>query len=278
LPFASERGAIEVEDAAPERGPATDDPAVKVDGLSVTYRTTYERRPTLKRRLARLGRRRRAVREIEALKNVSFEIAHGRVVGVVGVSGAGKSTLMRTIAGIVPPTEGRVEVNGRISTLLALGVGFNRRLTGRENIVLGGLAAGFTRDEIEDKFDEIAEFAELGDLIDAPVRAYSSGMSGRLAFSVAVHMDPDILLIDEALSVGDARFRRKSFEKMRELCSRAHTVLMVSHALRSLRERCSEVIWLHDGRVAMWDDPETVINAYTRYLDVGENEIGLEDV
>src|SRR5207237_2205446 len=135
----------------------------------------------------------------------------------------------------LPPTSGRVEVRGRVSTLLALGVGFNRDLSGRENVVLGGLAAGLTRDLLAEKYDEIVEFAELEEFMDLPMRTYSSGMYGRLAFSVAVNMDPDILLIDEALSVGDARFRRKSFEKMRELCGQARTIVLVSHALASIR-------------------------------------------
>jgi teichoic acid transport system ATP-binding protein len=275
LPFASDSRAVELEDHASELG--ADARAIGVEHVSVTYRTTFDRRPTLKRRLAQLGRRRRVVREVEALRDVSFEVPHGTVLGIVGMNGAGKSTLMRTIAGILPPTHGRVEVNGRVSTLLALGVGFNGRLTGRENVVLGGLAAGFTRNQIEARYDEIAAFAELGDFMELPMRTYSSGMYGRLAFSVAVHMDPDILLIDEALSVGDARFKRKSFDKMRELCSESRTILIVSHALRSIRELCTDAVWMHKGQVAMWDDSATVVNAYTRFLDVGESEVALEE-
>jgi ABC-type polysaccharide/polyol phosphate transport system ATPase subunit len=185
---------------------------------------------------------------------------------------------MRTVAGILPPTEGRVEVDGRVSTLLALGVGFNRDLSGRENVVLGGLAAGLRRDQLKRKYDEIAEFAELGDFMDLPMRTYSSGMYGRLAFSVAVNMDPDILLIDEALSVGDARFKRKSFEKMQELCERAGTILIVSHALRSIRELCDQVVWLDKGRVMMRGDTDEVLDAYERDQEVGDSEVALEDV
>ena len=244
----------------------------------MTYRATYERKPTLKSTLMRAGRRERIVREIEALRDVSFEVPHGAVLGVVGVNGAGKSTLMRTVAGILPPTEGRVEVHGRVSTLLALGVGFNPDLSGRENVVLGGLAAGLTREQLKAKYDEIAAFAELGDFMDLPMRTYSSGMYGRLAFSVAVNMDPDILLVDEALSVGDARFKRKSFDKMRELCDQARTIVLVSHALGSIAELCTEAIWLHKGQLAMWDETEAVIEAYKRFLDVGETEVALEDV
>ena len=256
----------------------TEDASIKVENLSVTYRTSYEKAPTLKSMLLSKGRGERTVREIEALREVSFEVPHGAVLGLVGANGAGKSTLVRTVAGILPPTEGRVEVHGRVSTLLALGVGFNRNLTGRQNVVLGGLAAGLSRDELAEKYDEIAGFAELGEFMDLPMRTYSSGMYGRLAFSVAVHMDPDILLIDEALSVGDARFKRKSFEKMRELCAEARTIVLVTHALGSVRELCTKAIWLHKGRLAMCDEPAKVVEAYTRFLDVGESQEVLEDV
>jgi teichoic acid transport system ATP-binding protein len=255
-----------------------DDFSIRVEHLSVTYRTTFEKKPTLRETLLRLGRRERITREVRALRDVSLTVPHGTVLGVVGVNGAGKSTLMRTVAGILPPTEGRVEVNGRISTLLALGVGFNSDLSGRENVVLGGLAAGLSREQLAVKYDDIADFAELGDFMDAPMRTYSSGMFGRLAFSVAVNMEPDILLIDEALSVGDARFKEKSFAKMRELCAQARTIVLVSHGLNAIRKLCNEVVWLHEGGIAMRDDPETVVRAYTRFLDVGESDVADEDV
>jgi ABC-type polysaccharide/polyol phosphate transport system ATPase subunit len=260
-----------------EPRPVADEWAVKVENLSVTYRTTIEKKPTLKRTLIRLGRRERIVRETRAVRNMSFEVPQGTVLGIVGVNGAGKSTLMRTVAGILPPTKGRVEVYGRVSTLLALGVGFKGELTGRDNVVLGGLAAGLTREQLNARYDEIAEFSELGDFMEMPMRTYSSGMYGRLAFSVAVNMDPDILLIDEALSVGDARFKRKSFDKMRELCDQARTILMVSHGLKSIRELCEEVIWMHNGEIAMRGEAGAVIEAYRRFLDVDEGEVALED-
>jgi teichoic acid transport system ATP-binding protein len=256
----------------------TPDWAVKVENLSITYRTTIEQKPTLKKTLIRLGRRQRVVREIRAVRDVSFEVPHGAVLGVVGVNGAGKSTLLRAMAGILPPTEGRIEVIGRVSTLLALGVGFKSDLTGRENVVLGGLAAGMTRGQVASKYEEIADFAELGDFMDMPMRTYSSGMYGRLAFSVAVNMDPDILLIDEALSAGDARFKEKSFEKMRELCAEARTIVLVSHGLRSVRQLCDEAIWMHEGQIAMRDDSDAVIDAYRSFLHVGDSEVTNEDV
>jgi ABC-type polysaccharide/polyol phosphate transport system ATPase subunit len=182
------------------------------------------------------------------------------------------------MAGILPPTTGRVEVQGRVSTLLALGVGFNRRLSGRDNVLLGGLAAGLTREQLAEKYDEIVEFAELDEFMDMPMRTYSNGMYGRLAFSVAVNMEPDILLVDEALSVGDARFRKKSFKKMRELCEDARTIVLVSHSLGSIEQLCDHAIWMHNGELKMHDDPETVVHAYTKFLDVGEDALSMEDV
>ena len=256
----------------------SDKPAIQVEDLSITYRTSLERRPTIKTTLLRAGRRERFIAEVEAVKNVSFDVPRGSVLGVVGANGAGKSTLVRSIAGILPPTSGRVEVNGRVSTLLALGVGFNRKLTGRENVVLGGLAAGWTRDELAEKYDKIVRFAELKKFMDYPMRTYSSGMYGRLAFSVAVTMDPDILLIDEALSVGDPRFKRKSMRRMRKLCEADSTVVLVSHALASIRELCDHVIWLHEGELKMWDEPDAVIEAYTEFLEVGEDAVTMEDI
>ena len=239
------------------------EPRIRVEDVSVTYRTSLESAPTFKSTVLRLGRREKVVREVEALKGVSFEVPEGQVLGVVGANGAGKSTLMRTVAGILPPNSGRVEVHGRVSTLLALGVGFNRKMTGRQNVVLGGLAAGLTRDQLAAKYEEIVAFAELEDFMDMPMRTYSSGMYGRLAFAVAVTMEPEILLIDEALSVGDARFRKKSFRKMRELCGEDRTIVLVSHALGSIKELCDSAIWMHKGELLMWDDPDSVVDSYT---------------
>ena len=253
-------------------------PSIAVQDVSITYRTTFERKPTLRGMVKRLGRGEKVVTEIEAVKDVSFEVPHGTVLGIVGANGAGKSTLVRAIAGILPPTTGRIDVHGRVSTLLALGVGYNRNLSGRDNVRLGGLAAGYPRDQLAAKYDEIVKFAELGEFMDMPMRTYSSGMYGRLAFSVAVSMDPDILLIDEAMSVGDAHFRRKSADKMRELCGQAHTIVLVSHALGSIRELCDSAIWLDRGVMRMWDDPETVVDAYTEFLEVGQDAVTLEDM
>jgi len=252
--------------------------AVKVDDLSITYRTTFERRPTLKQALVRFGRGQRAVREVEAIKHISFEVRTGTAMGIIGSNGAGKSTLMRAMAGILPPTSGSIEVWGRASTLLALGVGFNKNLSGRENIILGGLAAGLSRREVEDRADEVAEWTELGDFIDMPMRTYSSGMSARVEFSVAVHMKPDILMIDEALSTGDAHFREKANNKMAELRDSARAMFLVSHGLGSIKEMCNEAIWLDKGKLMMQGEPDRVVKAYLKYVKVKKRESAMEDI
>jgi ABC-type polysaccharide/polyol phosphate transport system ATPase subunit len=253
-------------------------PAISVRDLDITYRVSLEARPTLKGAIVRLGRPHRSIREIEAVKNVSFDVAKGSVLGIIGANGAGKSTLMRAVAGILPPTKGAIEIHGRVSTLLALGVGFNGMLTGRQNVVLGSLAAGLSRAQIQLKYDEIAAFAELGDFMDMPMRTYSSGMYSRLAFSVAVNMDPDILLIDEAMSAGDAKFRKKASARMLDIANKAGTMLLVSHALGTIKDMCSEAIWLHQGRLIQRGEPDDVVAAYARFLEVGENALTLEDI
>ena len=252
--------------------------AVKVNDLSITYRTTFERKPTLKQALIRFGRGQRAVREVQAIKNVSFEVRTGSAVGIIGSNGAGKSTLMRAMAGILPPTSGSIETWGKASTLLALGVGFNQSLSGRENIILGGLASGLSRKEVEARADDVAEWTELGDFIDMPMRTYSSGMSARVGFSVAVHMKPDILMIDEALSTGDAHFREKANAKMAELRESARAMFLVSHGLGSIKEMCSEVIWLNKGTLMMHGEPREVVRAYMQFVKVKRSASSMEDI
>ena len=255
----------------------SDEVAIRIRDVHVTYRANLQRNPTLKGTLVRLGRSERTVREIKALRGVSFDVQHGQVMGVVGANGAGKSTLMRTVAGILAPSAGRIDVYGRVSTLLALGVGFNSALSGRENVLLGGLAAGLTRKEIAAKYEEITDFAELGDFMDLPMKTYSSGMFSRLAFAVAVHMDPDILIIDEALSAGDGHFKKKAQAKMEEVVAKAGTMLLVSHALGTIKEMCDEVVWLHKGEMVRQGKPDEIVSAYARFLDVGEDAVVLED-
>jgi ABC-type polysaccharide/polyol phosphate transport system ATPase subunit len=256
----------------------TDQVAVKVENLSVTYRTAYEKVPTFKSALKRMGKGERVVKEVEALQNINFEITHGTVLGIVGHNGAGKSTLMRAIAGILPPSSGRIEVHGRLSTLLALGVGFNPQLSGKENVMLGGLAAGLTREEVNERYETIANFAEIGEFIEMPMRTYSSGMFSRLAFSVAVHMEPDVLIIDEALSAGDAKFKKKAAEKMDELMGQARTLLLVSHALSTIKEMCNDAIWLDHGIMMRRGDPNEIVDAYLHHVEVGDGATSMEDL
>jgi ABC-type polysaccharide/polyol phosphate transport system ATPase subunit len=254
-------------------------PAVKVEDVSITYRTTFERVPTFKGALVRFGRGERAVREVKAVQNVSFDVDHGTTIGIIGANGAGKSTLMRSLAGILPPTSGRIEVHGRVSTLLSLGVGFNAALSGKENVVLGGLAAGLSRKAIQERYEAISKFADLPDgFMEMPMRTYSSGMFSRLAFSVAVHMDPDILLIDEALSAGDASFKQKAADKMRELVTNSRTMFLVSHAMSSVKDLCNDCIWLDHGKLMMRGTPDEVIAEYTKFLQVSAKSAAtLED-
>ena len=252
--------------------------AVSVQHVSVTYRTTFERTPTFRSAILRLGRGERAVREIEAVQDVSFDVPHGTAMGIIGANGAGKSTLVRALAGVLTPTSGRIEVRGRISALLALGVGFNANLSGRENVILGGLAAGLTRRQVVERADEIADFAELGEFMELPMRVYSSGMYSRLAFAVSVHMDPDILLIDEALSAGDAHFKQKAAAKMNELMASARAMFLVSHSMGSIQQLCNRAIWMHKGRLMLEGEPDEVIAAYSKFLKVGEDAFTMEDL
>jgi ABC-type polysaccharide/polyol phosphate transport system ATPase subunit len=252
-------------------------PVVSVRNLGIEYRTTLERVPTLKSRLVRLGRAERSVRVVQALDDVSFDIKRGAAVGIVGANGAGKSTLMRALAGVLTPTSGQIIVRGQVSALLALGVGFNPNLTGRENVVLGGLAAGLTRAQVNERAEEVAAFAEIDEFMDMPMRTYSSGMYQRLAFSVGVHLDPDILLVDEALSAGDAQFKTKASKKMREIMGSARAMFLVSHSLGAVQELCNEALWIHKGKLMMQGSTKRVCRAYTNFLKVGETTFTMDD-
>lgn len=256
---------------------ASDGIAVSVENLSVNYRARLEHRQTMKSALGRLGRPKQEIRRIEALKNVSFTVAHGEFLGVIGHNGAGKSTLLRTIAGILPPSTGRIVVNGYVTTLLSVGIGFNAELTGRENIYLGGLANGLTPKEIDAKEEEIAEFSGLGDFIDYPLKTYSSGMRSRLGFSVAASMEPDILLIDEALSAGDAEFRERASKKMKDIMKKARAIILVSHGLSTVQELATEALWLDHGTVMGHGEPAEVIKAYTDHVKVKQSAAVLEE-
>ncbi|HWG23941.1 ABC transporter ATP-binding protein [Actinospica sp.] len=257
--------------AAPTEAELDQALSIRVKNVKVDYRTIVNPRAnTLRHTLTNLGRKTndRKVRYIHAVRGVSFDVTHGQVLGIIGANGAGKSTMMRAMAGILPPSEGEVVVNGRISVLLALGVGFNGQLSGRDNVVLGSMAAGLTRKQVYERFDQIVEWAELEDVIDLPMKAYSSGMYGRLAFAVSTHLDPDVLLVDEALSTGDAHFRRKSYDKMQELVSQARTIVIVSHGIAAIREMCDDCIWMDKGQIVRRGKPDEVADEYLEFQGV----------
>jgi ABC-type polysaccharide/polyol phosphate transport system ATPase subunit len=237
-------------------------PAILVEDVSVRFRPYVDRKPTLRRSLGRM--RHREQQEVIALDGVSFRVAKGEAYGIIGRNGAGKSTLLRCIAGTLRPNSGKVVVNGKLSTLLQLGVGFNPELSGHRDIYLGALAAGLRKKEIDVLFDDIVEYAELGSAIDRPVKTYSSGMFAKLAFSVSMHLDPDVLLLDEVLAVGDVAFRAKSMETMQELLDKSGTIVFVSHSMNSVEEFCDRVLWLQDGRVMAEGDAAEVVGLYKK--------------
>jgi lipopolysaccharide transport system ATP-binding protein len=248
---------------------SSDDPAVRADRLSKRYRLGERRRyRTLREALVEATRtpfrgRRIAAREtIWALRDISFEIRRGEVVGVIGRNGAGKSTLLKILSRITEPTSGRAELYGRVGSLLEVGTGFHSELTGRENIFLSGAVLGMRRAEIESRFDEIVAFAEVERFIDTPVKHYSSGMYLRLAFAVAAHLEPEILLVDEVLAVGDAAFQKRCLGKMSSVASQGRTVLFVSHNMAAVEGLCSRALLLTAGTLAEDGPPRTVIRAY----------------
>ena len=197
-----------------------------------------------------------------ALKDISFEVFAGETIGVIGINGAGKSTILGLLAGVLKPSSGQVTVDGRIAPLLELGAGFHTELSGRENILLNGILLGMLKREVEEKSDAIIEFSELEEFIDQPIRTYSSGMLARLGFSVAVHCDPDILLIDEVLAVGDLEFQKKCTEKMLDFKKNGKTIVFVSHNVEEIRRVCGRVIWIEEKKIRLIDESEKVLNEY----------------
>lgn len=236
------------------------DIAISVNNLTKTYRIFGHPGDRIKQALT-LGQK-QYHKEFTALKDVSFEIRKGETVGIIGRNGSGKSTLLQLICGILKPTSGTVAVNGRISALLELGAGFNPEFTGRENVYFQGAVMGITQAEMARRFDDIAAFADIGEFIDQPVRTYSSGMFVRLAFAVAVHVEPGILIVDEALSVGDAEFQERSISRMRLLQQQGATILFVSHSIPAIRNFCQRAIWLGDGLIQQVGIASDVCQAY----------------
>jgi lipopolysaccharide transport system ATP-binding protein len=215
---------------------------------------------------------------IWALKDVSFDVCRGEVIGIIGRNGAGKSTLLKILSRITEPTEGCADINGRVASLLEVGTGFHQELTGRENIYLNGAILGMKRDEIARKFDEIVAFAEVEKFIDTPVKHYSSGMHMRLAFAVAAHLEPEILLVDEVLAVGDVAFQRKCLGKMGDGALQGRTVLFVSHNMQAVRTLCQKTIWLQDGQVRSLGDSDAIVEAYLQESTRSEHSNDLDDL
>ncbi len=236
--------------------------AVTVKDLHITYRGL--KKTSIRASWKHIGDK---VELFHALKGVNFEIEEGKILGIIGKNGSGKSTMLRAIAGIFSPDEGSIDLHGRSISLLSIGVGFNKKLTGRENIYLSGMLLGFSEEEIAKKEKEIIEFADIGDFIKKPVKTYSSGMYSKLAFAITAILETDIMLIDEVLSVGDVKFKEKSYNKMKELISdTTRTVIIVSHSLSTISELCDEVLWLNDGEIKMIGPADEVIPKYEDFM------------
>ena len=249
-------------------------PAITVDTLTETFRLYHERPVGIKERLYRM--RRASYTDFNALEDVTFTVEHGETVGIIGHNGSGKSTLLKVLAKILPPDEGRVEINGRLASLLELGAGFHGDLSGRENIYLNGAILGLTRSEIDEKFDDIVDFAGVRQFLDTAVRNYSSGMYVRLGFAIAINVDPDILIVDEVLSVGDAQFQARSLDRMRAFQERGKTVVIVSHDLGSVESLCDRTIVLDQGRVVFDGNAREGVQLYAQMMGTkrGDDERG----
>lgn len=238
--------------------------SIIVQNVSKHYKIYHDRSISLKEKILFRGRNHYECRQV--LKNVSFSVEQGEAIGLIGVNGCGKSTMLKLIARIIYPNEGQIQVNGRVSSLIELGAGFHPDMTGRENIYTNASIFGLTRDEIETRLENIIAFSELGDAIDTPVRTYSSGMYMRLAFSVAIHVDADILLIDEILAVGDAAFQDKCFARLKEIKANGTTIVIVSHSLGQIEEICDRSIWLCQGEIMAQGIPQKIHEQYLNSL------------
>ncbi len=235
---------------------------IEVKNVSMSFRISQDRIQSIKEYLVALIKGKLKYKDFWALRDVSFSVHPGEVLGIIGHNGAGKSTVLKVISGILKPTSGSVSVHGNIVPMLELGSGFDFDLTGRENIFLNGAILGYSRKFLNEKYDDIVAFSELGEFIEMPIRNYSSGMLMRLAFSIATVVNPEILIVDEILAVGDESFQRKSRQRMMELMSGGTTVLFVSHSLEQIREMCDRVLWLDHGQVKMIGEAQEVCDAY----------------
>ncbi len=237
--------------------------AIEVDNLKVRYKCLNK--ISIKKSLMSL--KKSNVEVFEAVRGGSFKIPQGQIMGVVGKNGSGKSTMLKAIAGIFAADEGTINLHNHSVSLLSIGVGFDKRLTGRENIFLSGLLLGFTEEKIKEKLNEIIEFSELGEFIDRPVKTYSSGMYSKLAFSITAILETEIMLLDEVLSVGDAKFKKKSYKKMKSLIENSdRTVIIVSHSSETLKKLCDTILWLHEGKVKMIGPIDEVLPVYDEFM------------
>lgn len=236
---------------------------IKVENVSMKFRMANDHITSLKEFMVKKIVGKLEYKEFIALNDVSFTIEKGDVVGIIGKNGAGKSTLLKIISGILSPSKGKLEVSGNIAPMLELGAGFDVDLTARENIYLNGAVLGYSKKYLTERYNDIVEFSELHDFMDTPIRNFSSGMTMRLAFSIATLVNPDILIVDEILSVGDSQFQKKSAKRMRELMSGGTTVLLVSHSIDQIRSMCNKVVWLEHGTVRMFGNAQEVCSEYT---------------
>jgi ABC-type polysaccharide/polyol phosphate transport system ATPase subunit len=236
--------------------------SLEFDNVVQRFRRIKERPDTLREVFAKFTQKRITYHDFEALKHVSFKVPKGQMLGIIGRNGSGKSTLLKVAAGVYTPTIGTVKIRGKIAPLIELGAGFHHELTGRENILLNGLLLGLSKRDMKEREERIIEFAELGDFIDSPVKQYSSGMYMRLAFSVATEVDPDILIIDEILGVGDAGFREKCYERILLFRQRGKTIFFVSHDSGTVKQYCDRVILLHNGELIADGEPSHVLSRY----------------
>lgn len=244
--------------------------ALDVRDVRITYEIHEQQHRSLKAVVAR-GFRPANPRRVEAVRGVSFELHEGEALGLVGVNGSGKSSLLRAVAGLIPLAGGRIRARSE-PVLLGVGAALHPQLSGRRNVYLGGTALGLSRRQVEERFEDIVEFAGVGDFIDMPLRAFSTGMGARLRFAIAAAVEPDILLIDEALAVGDAAFKRRSEERMRQLTSKAGALILVSHSASSIRRICTRVVWLDKGEVRVDGATDEVLEAYTAFTSEGDLE------
>ena len=240
------------------------EPIIEVNHVTMRFRMANDRINSIKEYLVQFLKKRLKYSEFEALKDVSFTVERGEIVGLNGHNGAGKSTMLKIISGIMKPTEGNVVVRGNVVPMLELGSGFDYDMTGRENIFLNGAILGYSEEFLKSKYQEIVDFSELGPFIDTPIRNYSSGMISRLAFSIASAVNPEILIVDEILGVGDADFQIKSQNRMMEMMGGGTTVLMVSHNIKQIREMCDRVVWIEHGQVVDYGDAEHLCSEYEK--------------